>query len=73
MLRNLRKRKIDILIDLIDNTSSTSSILISAITPKFSIGIEKDNSASYDATVPLVDRSKNHMPDVLQSFFVHLN
>jgi len=35
MLRNLRKRKIDILIDLIDNTSSTSSILISAITLNF--------------------------------------
>ncbi len=61
MLRRLRRRKIDILIDLIDNPSSTSSILITAIAPKFAIGIEKDNSSSYNYTVPLLNRSQFHI------------
>jgi ADP-heptose:LPS heptosyltransferase len=61
MLRKLRKRKIDVLIDLMDNPSSTSSILIAAIAPGFAIGIEKDNSSSYQLTVPLIDRAKFHI------------
>ena len=61
MLRKLRKRKIDVLIDLIDNPSSTSSILTAAISANYSIGIEKENSSSYNITVPLVDRAKFHI------------
>jgi len=61
MLRKLRKRKIDVLIDLMDNPSSTSSILTAAISAKYSIGINKENASSYNITVPLVDRSKYHI------------
>ncbi len=61
MLRKLRKRKIDVLIDLMDNPSTTSSILAAAISARYSIGIEKANSSSYNITVPLVDRAKFHI------------
>ena len=61
MLRKLRKRNIDVLIDLIDNPSSTSSILTAAISAHYSIGIEKANSTSYNITVPLIDRAKFHI------------
>ncbi|MEI8134412.1 MAG: glycosyltransferase family 9 protein [bacterium] len=61
MLRRLRNRKIDVLIDLMDNPSSTSSILVAAIAAKHSIGIEKENSTSYDITVPLLNRGKYHI------------
>lgn len=61
MLRKLRKRKIDVLIDLIDNPSSTSSILAAAISAHYSVGIQKANSSSYNIIVPLVDRAKFHI------------
>lgn len=61
MLRRLRKKKIDVLIDLIDNPSSTSSILTAAISAKYSVGIEKANASSYAITVPLIDRAKYHI------------
>jgi ADP-heptose:LPS heptosyltransferase len=61
MLRKLRKRKIDILIDMMDNPSSTSSILTAIISARFSIGIEKENASSYNVLVPLIDREKFHI------------
>ncbi|MDP4221313.1 MAG: glycosyltransferase family 9 protein [Bacteroidota bacterium] len=61
MLSKLRRRKIDVLIDLMDNPSSTSSILTAAISARYSVGIEKENSSSYTHTVPLVDRAKFHV------------
>jgi len=61
MLWKLRKRKIDILIDLMDNPSSTSSILAAMIAARFSVGIEKENSSIYNVLVPLIDKEKNHI------------
>ena len=61
MLLKLRRRKIDVLIDLMDNPSSTSSILTSMISACYSIGIDKANASSYNITVPLVNRAKFHI------------
>jgi len=61
MLRNLRNRKIDVLIDLMDNPSSTSSILIAAISARYSAGIEKENASAYNVLVPLLDRAQYHI------------
>jgi ADP-heptose:LPS heptosyltransferase len=44
-----------------DNPSATSSMLMAAIAPQFSVGIEKDNSSSYNVRVPLIDRSQFHI------------
>jgi ADP-heptose:LPS heptosyltransferase len=61
MLWKLRRRKIDVLIDLMDNPSATSSILTAAIGATCSIGIAKDNASSYSILVPLIDRRKYHI------------
>ncbi len=61
MLLGLRRRKIDVLVDLMDNPSSTSSILTAIIAARSSVGIEKANSSSYNVTVPLIDRAKFHI------------
>ena len=61
MLTDLRKRKADVLIDLIDNPSSTSSIIATAIAATYTIGIEKENASSYNVIVPLLDRSTFHI------------
>ncbi|HET6510861.1 MAG TPA: glycosyltransferase family 9 protein [Candidatus Kapabacteria bacterium] len=61
MLRLLRKQKFDVAIDMTDNASVTSSILMASIKPRFAIGIEKENAVVYDVLVPRIDREKNHI------------
>jgi ADP-heptose:LPS heptosyltransferase len=61
MIGTLRKRGIDILIDLTDNASVTSSLLIQRIHPKVAIGIEKENAVMYDIVVPRLDRENVHI------------
>ncbi|HEY6171254.1 MAG TPA: glycosyltransferase family 9 protein, partial [Candidatus Kapabacteria bacterium] len=61
LLRALRKKKIDVLIDLQDNASATSSILIAAIGARYSVGIEKENASSYNVLVTRLDQSKYHI------------
>jgi ADP-heptose:LPS heptosyltransferase len=61
LLRTLRKKKIDVLIDLQDNASVTSSILTAAISARYSIGIEKENASSYNVLVSRLDQSKYHI------------
>ena len=61
MLRALRARGIDILIDLTDNASATSSILIRRIRPKVAIGIDKSNAVIYDIVVPRLDPIQTHI------------
>lgn len=61
MLAGLRKQKFDVAIDLTDNASVTSSLLISRIKPRYAIGIEKENAVVYDILVPRIDRNVNHI------------
>lgn len=61
LLRSLRKKKIDVLLDLQDNASATSSILTAAIGAIYSIGIEKENASSYNVLVSRLDQSKYHI------------
>lgn len=61
MLRSLRKRKIDVLIDMTDNPSATSSIMTAMIGAKYSIGIEKENAESYNVLVERLDRGTVHI------------
>jgi ADP-heptose:LPS heptosyltransferase len=61
MLRGLRKQKFDVAIDMTDNASVTSSILMASIKPQYAIGIEKENAVVYDVLVPRIDREKNHI------------
>lgn len=60
MLRSLRGQ-FDVMIDLTDNASVTSSMLVASIQPKVAIGIEKENAVVYDVVVPRIDREKHHI------------
>ncbi len=61
MLKILHQRGIDILIDLTDNASVTSSMLIRSIKPRIAIGIEKENGVVYDILVPRLNREHTHI------------
>jgi ADP-heptose:LPS heptosyltransferase len=61
MLRSLRKQRFDVAIDLTDNASVTSSMLMAMIKPRFAIGIEKENRSVYNVIVPRIDRLENHI------------
>lgn len=61
MLRKLRKQRFDVAIDMTDNASVTSSLLMASIKPRYAIGIEKENAVVYDILVPRIDRAYNHI------------
>ncbi len=61
MLRALRKQKIDIAIDMTDKASVTSSILLTMIGARVTIGVEKENSVVYDVTVPRLNTETVHV------------
>ncbi len=61
LIREFKKEKYDLIIDLFDNASSTAGYLIKLIKPKYSIGIDKQNSSIYTHIVPLLDKSKYHI------------
>jgi ADP-heptose:LPS heptosyltransferase len=61
LLRSLRKKHIDVLIDLQDNASATSSILTAGIGARYSIGIDKENASSYNVLVPRINQSEYHI------------
>jgi ADP-heptose:LPS heptosyltransferase len=61
MLRDLRRRHIDVLIDMTDNASATSSIVSAVVDARFTVGIEKENAGSYNVRVPRLDRGNYHV------------
>ena len=61
MLRSLRAQRIDVLIDMMDNASATSSIIATMIGARYTIGIEKENATSYNILVPRIDRGRYHI------------
>ena len=63
MLRKIRHEKFDMVIDLTDKASVTSSILLSQIGAKLRVGIEKENSVVYDITVPRPSQTEVHITE----------
>ncbi len=61
MLREIRREHFDVVIDLTDKASVTSSILLSRIGAKLRVGIEKENSVVYDITVPRPSQTEVHI------------
>ncbi|MFM8771907.1 MAG: glycosyltransferase family 9 protein [Candidatus Kapaibacterium sp.] len=59
--RRLRRQRYDLVIDLMDNASSTSALLISGAQAPFAIGIDKVNRGVYSHVVPLADQSSVHI------------
>ncbi|HET6402070.1 MAG TPA: glycosyltransferase family 9 protein [Candidatus Kapabacteria bacterium] len=63
MLREIRREKFDVALDLTDKASVTSSILLSRIRAKVSIGVAKENSVVYDITVPRPSQTEVHITE----------
>lgn len=59
--RSLRRSRYDVVIDLMDNASSTSGILIQGSRAPFAIGVDKENRRVYTHVVPLADRTAVHI------------
>ncbi len=62
-LGTIRKQKFEIAIDLTDKASVTSSLLLSLIRAKLTIGVEKENSVVYDITVPRPSQTEVHITE----------
>lgn len=63
LLFKLKKRNYDLIIDLFDNSSFTSSLLINFLKPKFALGFDKENRNVYTHVVPLPNKMQIHIVD----------
>ena len=63
LIGQLKKRKYDLVIDLFDNASTTSSILLKNLNAKYKLGFEKENSGNYSHIVPLPNKREVHIVD----------
>lgn len=70
ILSELRKQEYDIVIDLLDNASSTSSILTSFTKAKIKLGFEKENRKVYSHIVRLPNKKENHIIERLNSLLL---
>lgn len=75
LLKRLKKGKYDLVVDLMDKKSSTSGLIIKMINPKYSAGLDKENSYIYNFIVPRLDEAKSHIIDrtgkLLNLFGIH--
>ncbi|MCS7211545.1 MAG: glycosyltransferase family 9 protein [Chloroherpetonaceae bacterium] len=64
LVRQLRAARYHAVVDLMDNASATSSVLIKLLDVS-AVGIEKSNAASYTYLVPMLDRNCTHIVERL--------
>ena len=65
LIRALRRERYDFVIDLMDNSSATSTLLLAFAGGKWNVGLEKDNAYVYDIRVPLLSRRDVHIVERL--------
>lgn len=70
IINKVRKYRYDILIDLLDNPSSTSSLLTRFTLSEFKLGFDKSNRNIYTHIVLLPDKHKTHIVDRLNSLLI---
>lgn len=70
LIKQLKKKKFELVIDLLDNPSVTSSILVRLLKTKFSLGFEKENKNIYTHIVTLPDKSKVHIVERIANFLI---
>lgn len=61
LITALRAEKYDVVVDLMDNPSTTASFLVRNIRSRYAVGIDKENAAVYTHVVPLADRARVHI------------
>lgn len=65
LIFELRAEAYDFIIDLMDNPSATSTLLLALSGGKWNVGLEKGNTYIYDLKVPLLSRRETHIVDRL--------
>ncbi|MGH2568111.1 MAG: glycosyltransferase family 9 protein, partial [Bacteroidota bacterium] len=65
LLKDLRAEHYDFVIDLMDNPSATSTLLLALSGGRWNIGLSKENSYVYDVAIPLLSRRDTHIVDRL--------
>ncbi len=61
LIKRLRNQRYDLIIDLFDNASATSSLFIKLIKSNYKLGISKENEYVYSHTVAKPDKNKYHI------------
>jgi ADP-heptose:LPS heptosyltransferase len=64
-LITIRRQHYDFVIDLMDNPSTTSTVICLCSGGKWAVGLSKENAYAYDIAVPLLSRKETHIVDRL--------
>ena len=70
LISKLRKKEYDIVIDLLDNASSTSSILTRFTNAELKLGFDKSNRKVYTHIVEIPNKQENHIIERLNSLLL---
>src|SRR6056300_655321 len=70
IISEIKKSNYDVVVDLFDNTSTTSSILVGASTAKLKLGFDKENSSIYSHIVDLPDKTKFNITQRLNNLLI---
>ena len=60
-LRDIRSERYDFVVDLMDNPSATSTIVLLLAKGKWNVGLKKDNDYACDIVIPLKSRKESHI------------
>ena len=70
--KSLRQRRLDVIVDLLDNPSSTSSLMVSRSGARYAIGVDKENAGVYTHVVPLKPRDSVHISERISPLLLPL-
>jgi ADP-heptose:LPS heptosyltransferase len=65
LIKSIRKQRYDVVVDLMDKTSATTTLLTLLSGARWSIGLEKENSYAFDVVVPLKSQREVHIVERL--------
>jgi len=73
LILHLNAEHYDLIIDLLDSPSRTSSIMMKLIKSKYKLGFDKENRSVYTHIVPLPNQSQVHIVDRLMNILLPFN
>ena len=73
LLIKLKRNNYDLIIDMFDNPSATSRMIIKLLNPKYSLGFFRKQENIYSHTVKLLDKDKNHIIKRINELLLSFN
>jgi len=67
LISRLRKVKYDLVIDILDNASTTSSLIVKSVRSRLSLGFDKENRKIYTHVAPLPEQFAVHIVERIAS------